>query len=107
MQAQVDLESDSSSDSQDTLSRAAILQAQTDALMVPTDEEGYEKVKCAKPKEAASYHAYPPALSTYDQQSQSCGLFTQYGKYIGQSKDVYKVSDSLLNKRRNLARNLP
>jgi len=104
MQAQVDLESDSSSDSQDELSRAAILQAQTDALMVPTDEEGYEKVKGAKPKVAASYHAYPPSLATYDQQSLSCGLFTQYGKYIGQSKDVYKVSDSLPKQKAQLGK---
>jgi hypothetical protein len=106
MQAQVDLESDTS-DSQDELSRAAILQAQADAHMVPTDDEGYEKIKGAKPKVTASYHAYPPALATYDQQSQSCGLFTQYENTLGSQRMFSKCLIASLNKKRNLARNPP
>ena len=78
MQAEVDLEqSECSSDSQNSLSRAAILQAQADALVVPTDDSGDDEppVK-VKPKVTSSYEVYPSSLSSYDQQSLSCGLFT-------------------------------
>ena len=97
VQAQVDLDSDSSSDSHSTLSRAAILQAQADALRVPTDvSDDDEKYISVKPKLAVSYQAFPPCISSYDQQSQSCGLFTQYRNYIGQARDVTRSPTAFL-----------
>ena len=97
MQAKVDLEqSECSSDSQNSLSRAAVLQAQADSLVVPTDVFGDdEPIVRVKPKVTSTYEAYPPSISAYDQQSLSCGFFTQYERYIGHANDVYKVSDSL------------
>ena len=96
MQAEVDLEqSECSSDSQNSLARAAILQTQKEVLVVPTDSGDDEPVVRIKPKVTSTYEAYPPSISAYDQQSLSCGFFTQYERYIGHANDVYKVSNSL------------
>ena len=60
MQAEVDLEqSECSSDNQNSLSRAAILQAQADALVVPTDVSGDdEPVVRVKPKVTSTLSLY-------------------------------------------------
>ena len=82
MQSQVDLEeSDCSSDSQDQLTREAILAASIEANLMPTSEEEEPSASYTRPKVECPQEYYPQcSLAEYDQQTLSCGLFAQYQK---------------------------
>ena len=109
MQSQVDLEeSDSSSDSQKHLSRAAILAATSEAHLMPTSDEEEPSVPRSRPKVWGPNEYYPQrSLAEYDQQTLSCGLFAQYEKWIAHETDVYKIGDSLPNEEPKLGRRPP
>ena len=97
MQSQVDLEeSDCSSDSQDQLTREAILAASSEAILMPTSEEDEPSPSYSRPRVECPQEYYPQcSLAEYDQQTLGCGLFVQYQKWIAHESDVFKIGDSL------------
>jgi hypothetical protein len=102
-QSSADLEksSENSSDSSDVeqqqQNRAAALAFQATHLAQPTDCSGDESARpLSRPVVACDGHPFPPrSLTSYDQQSVSCGLFSQYDKWMKEACDAYEVSDSL------------
>ena len=98
MNSHVDLEGspDSSDEEHRLQSRATALSYQAGNYAFQTDSPCISPTSPARPLVACDGHQFPPCyLTSYDNQSLSCGLFSQYEKWMKDEVDAYKVSDSL------------